>query len=254
MRSAKNATIAAAMAVTLVLLTSSAGSWLIAAEQTADRVTRLQGSAFLGRRSGLVGAAVLVREESEPGRVFVTSTDAKGQFQVDGLHDGSYRVWIKRDGYRPVLKTDIEIRFPFRPVVEVLMEPSGAVVETASFPSEDRGGDGLLSIEGMVIERGGEPIGDVRIRLVHPSGEKDPRFLRSAPDGTFGLAGLPAGPWRLEASGVGFLALRMRVGLERDTRFNFSLVRQPASYKPLPLELMPPEQPIPPKGFDLNGE
>jgi len=238
----------------LALLAPLAGPWVAAAQQTGDRLTRLQGSAFLGRRSGLVGAAVLVREESEPGMVFVTSTDEKGQFRVDGLRDGSYRVWVKRDGYRTVLKQQIEVRFPFRPVVEVRMEPSDVVVETAAFPAETTAGDGVLSIEGTVVERDGEPIGDVRLRLVHPGGKKDPYLLRSAPDGTFRLSGLPAGLWRLEASGVGFLPLRIRIGLENDTRFNFSLVRQPASYKPLPLELMPAEQPIAPEGFDLNDE
>ena len=100
----------ATVALALALLAPLTGLWIVAAQQTGDRLTRLQGSAYLGRRSGLVGAVVLVREESDPGTVFVTSTDEKGQFRVDGLHDGNYRVWLKRDGYRTVLKQQIEVR------------------------------------------------------------------------------------------------------------------------------------------------
>ena len=36
---------------------------------------------------------------------------------------------------------------------------------------------------------------------------------------------------------------------DQDSRVTIYLVRQPAGYKPSPLELMPPERPIPPDGW-----
>jgi hypothetical protein len=234
-----------------------AGLFVVAAQQGvpgSERVSRLQGTAFLGRRAGVVGATVLVREEQDASRMFITSTDEKGQFRIDGLRDGSYRVWVKREGYRSVLKEDISVRYPFRPVVEVLMEPDG------SFGDDGNGSAHLavdaerLSVSGKVIERDGEPIGDVRLRFVHPQGKRDPRFLRTGPDGEFLFDGLPAGRWRLEANGVGFLPLRLLLDLDQTTQLDFALVRQPASYRPLPIELMPPEVPIPPAGFEIEDE
>ena len=250
---AKNATAALAAALALPVL----GLFVVAAQQGVpgpERLSRLQGSAFLGRRAGVVGAAVLVAEEQDASRLFITSTDEKGQFRIDGLRDGSYRVSVKRDGYHPIVKTEVSVRYPFRPVVEVRMEPSGFAGTAAGDRADIAEDAERLTISGRVIERDGEPIGDVRLRFVHPRGKRDPRFLRTGSDGEFVFEGLPAGRWRLEATGIGYLPLRVLLDLGQNTQVDFALVKQPASYKPLPVELMPPEVPIPPDGFDVEDE
>ena len=82
---------------------------------------------------------------------------------------------------------------------------------------------------------------------------QDPRSLRTEPSGTFEMVDLMPGEWRLEVMGVGFLPLRQVVQLRENTELTIFLVRQPAGYDPSPLELMPPEQPIPPEGWTKVG-
>ena len=54
--------------------------------------------------------------------------------------------------------------------------------------------------------------------------------------------------------GVGYLPLWSVLDLTDDATLDVSLVRQPATYNPVPLELMPPEKPIPPAGYlDSNA-
>ena len=230
------------LTVTLLLAaTALAGT---RAQQT-ERVGRLQGAAFSGRHKGVVGAAVVVRQQADSSSMFITSTDAGGQFRVEGLPDGEYRVSVKRHGFRPVIKEGISVRFPFRPVVEVTMEPAAGLAVTAA-STDGTPSTQPISVAGHVVGRDGNPVGQTRLRFVHPSGRLDPRWVRTDAEGRFEISELPAGEWQLEARGVGFLPLRVQLELAQDTRFQFFLVRQPANYEPEPLELMPRERPIPP--------
>ena len=68
-------------------------------------------------------------------------------------------------------------------------------------------------------------------------------------DGSFAIDELPAGGWRLEARGVGFLPLRTTLDFVDDSEVEVWMVMQPASYMPSPLDLMPEEEPLPPTGL-----
>jgi len=220
------------------------------AASASERVSRLGGRAYLGRNAPVVGATVLVQPEDRPGEAYLTSTDEDGVFRVDGLSDGSYRVRVEREGLGPQVKTGISLKFPFRAVVELDMDPLalGSAEKSALVP-EATAADGSLSLTGRVIEAGAGPVGEVQLRFVRLDGREDPRALRSRPDGSFELDGAGAGVWRVEVSGVGYLSQRMALDLQGASFLKVILVRQPAGYDPTPLELMPPEQPIPPAGF-----
>ncbi len=150
-----------------------------------------------------------------------------------------------------MIKDRIAVRFPFRAVVEIAMSPGsgGTAPPDEALPASA----GSVVLSGEIREREGGPMPEVRLRLVRVDGSLDPRSLRTGPDGRFEFADLPAGVWRLDIQGVGFLPMRQPLNLGRDTEASITMVRQPAQYEPSPLELMPPEQPVPPADFDGPG-
>jgi len=214
--------------------------------------SRLQGTAAINRRDRVVGAAVIVRCPDDPGRIYLTSTDAGGVFAVDGLPNGDYEVLLERSGFQTVVKEQVRVRFPFRAVVEVVMPPAEQPAARVRTPADASVGEGTITLRGRMRQRDADPVGEVRVRLVHPTGKRDPRYAESDQDGNFRVDDLPAGDWILVVNAVGYLPLRVQLDLGRDSQLDIGLVRQPADYVPSPLELMPPEQPAPPPGF-LRG-
>lgn len=234
----------------LVLATPVAGQADPSAEK--PRLSRLQGRAAVDRRNEVMGATVLVHALGDPSHVYVTSTGAAGAFHVDGLSDGEYLVRVSRSGLRPVTKDRITVRFPFRAVVEITMSPGSGGTAPPDAASMTASAERVV-LSGEIREREGGPMPEVRLRLVRIDGSFDPRSLRTGSDGRFEFADLPAGGWRLDIQGVGFLPMRQPLNLGRDTEASVTMVRQPAGYEPSPLELMPPEQPVPPADFDGPG-
>lgn len=215
------------------------------------RVSRLQGAAKLGRNRHVVGATVLIRRSDEASRFFVTTSDSKGRFRVDGLPDGEYRVEVRREGLRTVVKDRVDLRFPSRAVIEVTMQPADAAPAPVPPPTsgESLGNVPQVVVRGEVVELDGGAMPEVALRFVRTDGRADPIVERTGEDGSFELPELPAGRWRLDTRVVGFLPIWVSMDFQEDTRLTVSMVPQPAGYDPSPLELMPPEQPVPPERF-----
>jgi len=212
------------------------------------KLSRLQGSAFLGRNRQVVGATVLVTPADKRSRLFVTSSDSKGRFRVDDLPDGDYRVEVRREGLQTVVKEGVGLRFPTRAVIEVTMHPSDRSSVAAVAPSgEEVGKASRVHVRGEIVEREGQPMPDVVLRWVRVDGGADPVVVRSGEGGAFDLPPLPAGAWRLQTRVVGFLPIWANLELREDTTVSVAMVHQPAGYLPSPLELMPPEQPVAPR-------
>jgi len=210
--------------------------------------SRLQGRVHLSRTRMVVGATVLVQQQDDSSRIFVTSSDEKGRFRVEDLPDGKYKVAIDREGLTPIIKENIGLRFPFRAVIEMPMIPQTEPTSLEAGAAQGGGAtsDKKIFVHGQVVERGGAPIPEVAVRFIRSDGRADPRPVRTADDGSFELADVLAGHWRLEARGAGFLPIRIGLDLDEDARVEVALVQQPAEYDPSPLELMPPEEPIAP--------
>jgi hypothetical protein len=225
--------------ITIVITVAMA----VATAAAQEKLSRLQGSVNLGRNAPVIGATALVLPQERPTELYLTSSDGKGGFRVDGLPDGLYDVRVVKDGLAPLVKQDISVRFPFRAVVEMEMAPlkKGAQEDSTASPSSS-----TLEITGKVVELDAGPLSEVQLRFVNSGGGDDPRILRSGPDGNFDLGGISAGEWRIEVKGVGLLPQRMVLELKEDVRLTVIVVRQPPGYEPTPLELMPAEQPIPP--------
>ena len=220
-----------------------------AEEAAAPRVSRLQGKVYLGRNRDVTGAVVRVRNEGDPGRVWLTSTDAKGVFRIEGLADGSYDVRVEREGLEPVEKGAIGVRFPFRAVVELVMKHTETQAQLQASAATVAPSSAGVRLSGTVRDVALDGVAEARVRIVDPSGRTDPRIFTTGADGTFAFDDLPGGDWAVHVRGVGRLPIRVRLALSADTSLDVILVQQPAAYVPSPLELMPPEEPVVPEGF-----
>jgi len=215
------------------------------------RLSRLQGTASVDRQTDVIGATVVARPREGATRLYLTSTGEDGVFQIAGLPDGAYDLRLEREGFETLIKEDVGLKFPFRAVVEVTMRRVGLAAQLAARNArEESSGEAVLSLEGSVVELGGEPLGEVELRLSPLDGEADPFFVESAEDGRFALAGLTSGRWEVVVKGVGYLPMRAEVRLDAPTELRAFLVRQPADYIPSPRELMLLEEPLPPAGLE----
>lgn len=230
------------------MLQATAGGILAAAIVLASTVppAQIRGKVSLARNRPVVGAVVLVEPEGG-GSLLLTASDLRGEFRVTDLEDGVYRVTIRRDGFKPWTQDRLEVKPPFRTIVEATLEPAGSAAEAP--PPVPSGERGTLRFSGFVREAAGAPAASARVRLVRPDGALDPREAAVGEDGRVEIEALPAGRWNLEILAPGAIPLRAALDLERDTEFEISLVAQPPEY-PLSLEdLMPPEEAVPPEGL-----
>jgi hypothetical protein len=214
-----------------------------------DKKSRLQGSAYLDRNNDVPGATVIVSPSNDAGVLYVTSTNAQGRFKVDGLPDGEYRVRVERHGVKPITKEAVQVKFPFRAVIDLDMEPAADGQPGKPGAAAEPGGSAAgapVHLSGTVRDQDAAPLADAGLRLVHAGATVDPILVTSDEDGKFSVSDVPTGTWQLTILGVGTLPIRTSVTLAKDTDLEALLVRQPASYLPSPIDLMPPEQPIPP--------
>jgi hypothetical protein len=203
---------------------------------------QVRGTISYGRHAPAVGAIVVVRPEDAPSPVRVATTGTKGTFAFDGLRDGAYRAEVRRDGYVPVVKFGINVRAPFRAVVEVLLVRGEAPHEEA------KAIEGSASLSGTIRVAGGAPLAEARVRLTRADGADDSRMVLTDAAGAFASPELKAGRWRLDAQGAGLLPLRVDLDLAGDVVIDAELAAQPANYRPLPQDLIVPEDVIPPAG------
>jgi hypothetical protein len=202
----------------------------------------VRGTILYGRRAPAVGAVVIVRPESAPSPVRLATTGTNGSFAFDGIADGTYRAEVRREGYAPVIKTGILVRAPFRAVVEVLL------ARGATAPEEAKPVAGDASLKGTVRVAGGAPLAEARVRLTRADGADDSRMFLTDAAGGFASPQLKAGRWRLDVQGAGLLPLRADLDLLGDVAIEAQIAAQPANYRPQPVDLIVPEDVIPPPG------
>ncbi len=228
-----------------LLLAAAAGAEQAPSSGRAD----IQGQLRLARGVPVVGATILVHAASSRAELYVTATDEKGFFHLDGLESDTYRFEARREGLEPLVKDALAVRYPYRAIVEATMEKAASDAAAATAPGPPPAPGAAFDVAGTVRDPQGSPLADARIRLMRPDGSADPVSVPTRADGGFEISGVAAGAWDLEIEGGGFLPLRLRLDLERSTRLHARLVPHPLGYTPAPEDLMPPEEPIPPAGL-----
>jgi len=233
------------LVATAVLIVSPVVAEDVPTDDDKYRVSRLQGTVQLDRRNPVTGATVRVMDPATDHRLYLTSTDQSGKFRVGGLPNGDYVMTLRRQGLETVIKNDIQIKYPFRAVVEITMKP-GATSDTAQSATNASTENGPATLDATVADTDGKPLSEVYVRVVRPDGSYGPRTVRTDEAGQFRMEELAPGPWRLNVRGAGFLWLSTMLEVEGTTELQIGLVSQPPGYVPTPNELMPPERPIPP--------
>lgn len=208
---------------------------------------QMRGTVSYGRHEPAPGAVVFVRPEGTPGPLWMATTGQDGTFAFDAVPGGSYDVVASREGYVTVDVPGIVVRPPYRAIVEMTLEPANGAGTTDGTPAQPAP-TGTASLHGTVRLSGGSPVDEARVLLVRPDGGADPQVALTAADGAFAFEGIPAGRWRLEILGAGLLPLRTTVDLSGTVSAEAWLAPQPANYKPLPQDLLVPEEAIPPPG------
>lgn len=210
---------------------------------------QMRGTVSYGRHEPAPGAVVVVRPEGAAGPLRMATTGQDGTFGFDAVPGGRYAVAVSREGYVPVEVPGIVVRPPYRAIVEVTLRAgTGAEGADGTPAAAPASAAGPASLRGTVRLAGGHPVDEARVLLVRPDGAADPQVALTAADGAFAFDALPAGRWRLQILGAGLLPLRTTVELSGTVAAEAWLASQPANYKPLPQDLLVPEEAIPPPG------
>lgn len=228
------------------LLVGVAVPRVAADEPPPQPAAQIQGRVFLQRNDPVVGVTVMLRPQAGGSPIFLTTTDGKGVFRLKNLPDGIYRGELRRDGLKPVVQENYALKAPFRGVYEVQMFPEASPPGSAPGPAPG-GVAGPASLRGTVRDRDGSPIVETKVQLTRRDGTSDPRSTVTGKDGGFVVADLQAGSWDVDIEAPGLLPIRIALDLAGDERLAATLVQQPATYAATPEELMPEEEPFPPK-------
>jgi protocatechuate 3,4-dioxygenase beta subunit len=166
------------------------------ADVVMDRAVALVGR-LVGPEpeSKVVGSVTAVEIDGKPAPlslldVLRVDTDALGRFHLDALGPGDHVLEATAPGYAS-RRVDVTVR-------------AGAAADAGDIALEVG-----LAIRGKVKEKGGAAIADARIEALpsartFPLRSTMPRDSRSEADGSFTVAGLEAGPYRLRVSAPGF--------------------------------------------------
>jgi hypothetical protein len=162
------------------------GQELKGVEVVLARGAVLQGRVLSPTGQPLAGARVSLVEPQAMMPDFFgqdASTDGDGYYRLDQLAPGTRNFRAEHEGYRKTVR-ELEVR---------------AGENTLDFSLE-----GGVEISGRVIDEGGNPIGNARVLLRQGAGSWGLPNATSGPDGSFTLAGVADGVYRLSAEKSGY--------------------------------------------------
>ncbi len=245
--------------IVLVLAVTAGPTPLPAAVRSEMRGTALEA----GKHTPLTGAVVMLYSQVEDGTHYLTSSDPQGHFLFHSLSRGTYDLEVTLPGYRTGRKTDLQVRPPFRSIVEVLLEP-GAEPETSPTPVDtpavaadeeipERGKGVVLTLQ--LTGPDNEPVPEGLTSLVPLSFGGNRRYERSDLQGNVSFTGQPPGRYRLVASAPGYLTVRSeRIDLAPGgvSHVIVILTPYPLDYAGNLEDLLPPEEPLLPRRLEID--
>ncbi len=196
------------------------------APQQLDRESRLAAQARLSRPVSLVGRLVGEGERPVAGVVSVQEKDGApvpralaellkaeagpdGRFRIERVAPGSYALAVLPRGHAPDR-------------VEVVVGPKPTLLDLGDIRVETG-----LTIRGRVREKGGTPISEASLRAIplRSMGGSMSSEYRAEADGSFVLAGLQPGAYRVSATAPGYAERSRETSVGTD---NLELVLEPA--------------------------
>lgn len=223
--------LAAATAI-LSALAAQAGAPAASGAQAEMRGTALEA----GSRRPLAGAVAALHSESDAGLHFLTSSDSSGRFLFQTLPAGVYSLEVTLAGYRSAGKKGLEIRPPFRSIIEMALERGAEA--GAERPAADGGAGGPpaqgtgeasgIPFAFTLMDREQKPVPEGIVALVALGGDEPRRSAKTDSGGNVSFEGLQPRRYRLTASAPGFLSVRSeRIDLSGVTRARVTVILTP---------------------------
>ncbi len=245
--------------IALVLALAAGSTPLLAAARSEMRGTVFES----GKRTSLTGAVAMLYSRADNGAHYLTSSDPQGRFMFHSLSRGTYDLEVTLPGYRTGRKINLQVRPPFRSIVEVLLEP-GAEPDTPPAPVDTTA---VAANEEILEEENGialtlqltgpenEPVPEGLASLVPLSFEGNRRYERSDLQGKVTFTALRPGRYRLVASAPGYLTVRSeRIDLTPGgiSHVIVILTPYPLDYAGNLEDLLPPEEPLLPRRLEID--
>lgn len=157
-------------------------------------------------------------------------TEPSGRFELAGIRPGRYEVWIRRLGYLSVTypwHAADGVRVDIAAELSPLPERLDAV---RVFEQERRRLRGRTTISGFVVDTNGRPVSDAEVQLLG-----DGRSILTAPNGTFTLRNVPAGPVTVRVRRIGFepVVVRTRVADNEERTLSIQMRWLPTTLEPV---------------------
>ncbi len=216
----------------------------------------ISGKYYMARKQMVVGATVKVTMIGNR-KVFLTSTDMDGKWSLDNLPEGNYVVELFKEGFQYIEKRSVEIRFPFKTVIELQANPSmetlgnirrwGLKHEEKISQSDESEEGGKYIIQGTISAKEGTPIIDAEIKIRNISREVNPYKVYSRAAGEFTLEKLQKGHYEFLIMMPGYLPIHTIIEIDSNVDIIATMLLQPLNYEATPSELLPLEEPIHPQ-------
>jgi len=223
------------------------------------------GAVFDVKKKPVAGCMVQLSTRGEGGTLRVTGTDEKGRYVFKDLPAGVYDIEVAADGEESRKKGRIEVRPPFRNIVDfevgtgsIVDDRQGApgqLLESLMKAREDFAPSelmGMVSVRGTFLDAQKRPIPEVSVMLLSLQGKKSLQAF-SGEDGTFLIPEVIPGRYRVLVASPGYVPLDLKsvtvlplAGLN----LGLSLVDYPLNFKSKPEDRLPQEEPLQPPGAD----
>jgi hypothetical protein len=214
----------------------------------------------------LVGCMVQLSSRGEGAMLRVTGTDEKGRYVFKDLPAGTYDIEVAAVGGVSRRKGKIEVRPPFRNIVDFEIRPEGdeardaaatrlaealkkvTGVQDAPAPGAPVPGEPakMVPVRGTFLDAQKRPIPEVSVMFLSLE-EKGTFQAFSGEDGAFSLPAVPPGRYRVLVASPGYVALDLRsveVSPAGGLNLGLSLVDYPLNFKGRPEDRLPPEEPL----------
>ena len=210
---------------------------------------RIRGTARDMTRKPVAGLLVRLIS-SGSGLIHVTNTDDKGIYSFEDVESGTYAVEVSGSGYQHQIKKEINVRPPFRNIVDFSLPPGPMGEEEAASPvvyTPAAGEAVLKDVTGTFTDKGKRPIPDVELRLANPATGAAFR-AQSDREGRVLMTQVPSGIYRAVVVSPGYVTVELKeVEVSRTTglSLNLSLVEYPLRFEGRIEDLIPEEKPVP---------